>query len=313
MNNVLGKLWIDHDNASSYLKKNIHDEYYREKIESFIQNGYVVFEKAVSDDICDQITESINKINHNPESYIYKSLGNYVHTSEAKLDEKSGRLVDIYGVSEEARIATFPIQVSNFLKLIFEENPLAFQSIYFHKGSQQSIHQDTAYVITKKPLSLAASWLSLEDIESGSGELAYYPESHKFEHFYFNKNTQRKGWQRKVDGDEMHKKFLESLHIQAKKKQLSLNKFVAKKGDVFIWHADLAHGGSKIINKDATRKSLVTHFCPKSVKPRYYDVIGDDYYEHEDNNGNLFASRHYHMSDLTSSLSARVLYNPALK
>ena len=125
--------------------------------------------------------------------------------------------------------------------------------------------------------------------------------------------TQRKGWQRKIDGDELHKEFLKSLHVQAEKKELSLNTFAAKKGDVFLWHADLAHGGSKIIKQDATRKSLVTHFCPKSVRPRFSDVIGDEYYEYDDSNGNLFASRHYHMSDLTSSPGARVLYNPALK
>ena len=83
------------------------------------------------------------------------------------------------------------------LKLIFEDNPLAFQSIYFHRGSQQSIHQDTAYVITKKPLSLAASWLSLQDVEPGSGELAYYPKSHKYDHFYFDRDTHRKSWQSK--------------------------------------------------------------------------------------------------------------------
>jgi ectoine hydroxylase-related dioxygenase (phytanoyl-CoA dioxygenase family) len=313
MNNKLGKLWIDYDDAIEHAKNKINDEYYREKIDYFIQNGYVVFEKAVKTDICDRITASISNIEKNPGSYVYKSLGQYVHPSKANLEEKAGRVVDLYATSKEAREATFPDQVSNFLKLIFEDNPLAFQSIYFHRGSQQAIHQDTAYVITKKPLSLVASWLSLQDIEPGSGELAFYPKSHKFDHFYFDQDAQRKGWQRKIDGDELHKEFLKSLHVQAEKKELSLNTFAAKKGDVFLWHADLAHGGSKIIKQDATRKSLVTHFCPKSVRPRFSDVIGDEYYEYDDSNGNLFASRHYHMSDLTSSPGARVLYNPALK
>jgi hypothetical protein len=36
--------------------------------------------------------------------------------------------------------------------------------------------------------------------------------------------------------------------------------FPARKGDVFIWHAQLYHGGAPIEDMSLTRKSLVTHY-----------------------------------------------------
>jgi len=36
--------------------------------------------------------------------------------------------------------------------------------------------------------------------------------------------------------------------------------FLGRKGDVFIWSCQIAHGGSPIKDQKRTRKSLVTHY-----------------------------------------------------
>ena len=36
--------------------------------------------------------------------------------------------------------------------------------------------------------------------------------------------------------------------------------FLAKKGDVLIWHANLFHGGEPHKNPEKTRKSMVLHY-----------------------------------------------------
>jgi ectoine hydroxylase-related dioxygenase (phytanoyl-CoA dioxygenase family) len=46
---------------------------------------------------------------------------------------------------------------------------------------------------------------------------------------------------------------------------LQQEKFMAKKGDVFVWHANLLHGGSPINNPALSRKSMVLHFYAKDV------------------------------------------------
>jgi len=46
--------------------------------------------------------------------------------------------------------------------------------------------------------------------------------------------------------------------------------FRAKKGDVLLWHAGLAHGGAPISEPTASRLSLVGHYCPRGVRPLYH-------------------------------------------
>jgi hypothetical protein len=41
---------------------------------------------------------------------------------------------------------------------------------------------------------------------------------------------------------------------------LEEQRFLARRGDLFIWHALLLHGGSRICNPDLTRQSMVTHY-----------------------------------------------------
>ena len=88
-------------------------------------------------------------------------------------------------VNEHAKEILLQNELSQFLKLCFEVPPLLFQSLSFIKGSNQGIHQDTAYVVTDQPMKLIASWIALEDINPGSGELEFYPQSHRYDEFLF--------------------------------------------------------------------------------------------------------------------------------
>ena len=141
---------------------------------------------------------------------------------------------------------------------------LAFQSLGFYYGSQQPLHQDSAFVRVNSPLEFVASWIALEDISAGSGELEYYPRSHALPHYLFGG---RHLWP-ESDGPEVHQ-FSDGLHAQATRAGLSMQRFLANKGDVLIWAAGLMHGGSPVDLPNRTRKSLVTHYCPADLQPMY--------------------------------------------
>ena len=140
----------------------------------------------------------------------------------------------------------------------------AFQSLGFYYGSQQELHQDSAFVRVSSPLEFVASWIALEDISPGSGELEYYPGSHALPHYLFG------GKYLWVDvGDPELQLFSGGLQSRARDAGLSPQRFLAKKGDVLIWSAGLMHGGSPVELPDRTRKSLVTHYCPADLNPMY--------------------------------------------
>jgi ectoine hydroxylase-related dioxygenase (phytanoyl-CoA dioxygenase family) len=147
----------------------------------------------------------------------------------------------------------------------------------------------------------------LQDVQAGSGELIFYPGSHRFDHFLFS--GRHKSFVPNRDGADQHKAFLAQLHAQAQRRGLAVERFLARKGDVLIWHADLAHGGARITVPGARRRSLVAHYMPQTVKPNYMDRLGPDYYEYKYDERSYFASSHYHMRDLETGDRARIAFD----
>ena len=305
-----GPLWIDQPNWVSDPRYVAAESVQKQYLEDFVEKGYVIFKHAVPEDIVDQILADAHGIYDRPENYVLKGQGKYLDPAELTKLNRGNRIIDLYAVSAAARDAIMTSPVADFLNLIFDEPPIAMQSLFFEYGSQQAIHQDTAYVVSGKPLSLAASWIALEDVTAGSGELIYYPGSHRFQHFLFS--DAHKSWVQDRDGQEQHKTFLKSLHQQASDLGIKKDSFIAQKGDVLIWHADLAHGGSKIKN-DMTRRSLVAHYCPLSVKPKYKDIIKDTYFELPHPNNGHFSCRHYDIRHVSQSKPGALVFNGGIR
>lgn len=134
------------------------------------------------------------------------------------------------------------------------ENPVALcNSLYFENGSAQPPHVDGLYMTPRTPGHLIAIWVALEDAHPDAGQLFYYPGSHLIEQHIFSNGT------RHFVQDEMP--VWESYIMgEVENRGLRRQVFSAKKGDVLIWHANLLHGGSQILNLEKTRKSLVFHY-----------------------------------------------------
>src|SRR2546422_5930610 len=183
--------------------------------------------------------------------------------------DKMIKLLDLYSYLPSAREIVFAPQTMRLIKLIFERPVLAHQSLFFFKGSQQRIHQDTAFVRISSPMELVASWIALEDIQPGSGELVYYPKSHQFPEFLFEGKYK---WL--PPGSDEVSSYNEHLDSCAQARNIPKTKFLARKGDVFIWSADLAHGGCEIEEPAKTPRTIATHYCPLNTYPMYRDYVG---------------------------------------
>jgi hypothetical protein len=133
-----------------------------------------------------------------------------------------------------------------------------FQSINFLTGSEQHTHSDSIHMSTYPLGGLIAAWVALEDITPENGPLHYYPGSHKLP-YYLNADYDNEGnnW---LIGDKDYSAY--EAFIDQRVQELGLKKevFLAKKGDIFIWHANLLHGGEPHPNKALTRRSMVLHY-----------------------------------------------------
>ncbi|MBJ6109664.1 phytanoyl-CoA dioxygenase family protein [Hymenobacter sp. BT523] len=133
-----------------------------------------------------------------------------------------------------------------------------FQSINFLTGSEQRTHSDSIHMSTFPLGGMAAAWVALEDITPGNGPLHYYPGSHNLP-YYLNADYQNEGtaW---LIGDKEYTQYEAYINQKIAEAGLPKQVFLARKGDVFVWHANLMHGGEPHLDKAQTRKSMVFHY-----------------------------------------------------
>jgi phytanoyl-CoA hydroxylase len=302
--------WTDHVDAEEHLEQmrtagqvTLQEA---EQLLHFIRDGYVVIPNAISTQLADQIAHEMANVHQNAENFVARTeRQNYSYASKEVTQSRFVRLIDYYVNSSLAREAIFSPAIARILQLIFERQVMAFQSLSFNVGSQQAIHQDGAYVVLSEPVQFAASWIALEDVQEGTGELIYYPGSHRYPDFLFS--DEYKHWKPARDGEEQLQASLKNLHEQAKRMNLSLKSFLPKKGDALIWAADLAHGGSSITNPNATRKSLVTHYCPADVLPNYAKETNIFYKKESIYPDCHYSARHYDLRPTAPSINTKNL------
>ena len=261
-----GGLWTDLSHAPSLVRgkldRGLIPEEQGKQLEHWIEHGYVVIPKAVSDEVVDLVNADLESAwrGEGPSLWIehFENGRILVEPIRPDLQHKPHKLLDIYAVSDASRRTIFSRPILDFLALVFGRPPMAFQSLSFLRGTGQPIHQDSAYVLVSSPMEFAASWIALEDVRPDSGALEYYAGSHRMKEYLFQGK-----YKSMPEHDPDHQRYLDSLHEQAQEMGLSREKFFPRKGDALIWCADLAHGGSKDIAPGSTRRSLGHSLLPR--------------------------------------------------
>jgi ectoine hydroxylase-related dioxygenase (phytanoyl-CoA dioxygenase family) len=271
-----GGLWIDRIDWEGLAKARSLTDEMKGALRQFVEDGYIIFEKAAPEEAVDAFQREVERSfrEGNPALLYQAHLDNRATMAlDRPVDRLGTRIVDSFvAVPAALDLFTSP-KLVEFLNLIFGEDPHLFQSLSFDQGSQQGLHQDTAYVVVDRPLELSACWIALEDVKPGSGELMYAPGSHRLPDWHFG--GVRKHFDPAVDSPDSHEDWSRHLRAEAARSPKGVQRFLAKKGDILIWHADLAHGGSPVTDPTLTRQSLVGHFCPQSASPHYFSYNPD--------------------------------------
>lgn len=245
--------WLDAADSKVVLPKhkkfNALDVNTQKALLNWSRDGYAILEKFYSSSDIDFINEEIQRL-----------------LKEKKLTQlHNGKVMFGIDKSQKLRETASPERLTDILSLLLGRKVKLFQSINFFNGSQQDAHSDSIHMTTFPLGFLIAVWIALEDIEVGSGPLFYYPGSHKL-NYVMNADF------RKVDNPilfdehdytDYERRIDEVIHENG----ITENKktFLAKKGDLLIWHANLLHGGNPIQNPKSTRNSMVLHYYAEDV------------------------------------------------
>ena len=293
-----GGLWTDRLDARQLLARSVERGEIADDlatpIEQLIVDGFAILRGAVDEGDCDRLVTDLDTAwAQGDERVLVVESGTNVRRTVRPSDTwRLVRAVDAYVVFDSARRLLGAPVITRFLASVFGEPPLLFQSLSFGMGSEQGLHRDTAFVVVDPPMSLVAAWIALEDVASGSGELTYVPGSHRLPEYLYS--GQFKHWNPGRDGVEQLHDSHRQMADDCERLGLASTTFAARKGDVFFWSADLAHGGAPITDVSLTRRSLVGHYCPISASPHFFSYLPDHRHRRPMPNG-AFVSQHYQL------------------
>jgi hypothetical protein len=216
-----GGLWIDRydwlDRLAAKHRKGEISEELTVKIFQFVRDGFLILKGAVPPVIVDRLNGEIERIrDHAPSGLLVETfeLDGQMRCVSPDVSLRAGRtkMLDLCAFSKAARRAIASPAAVEFLAAIFEDQPKAFQGLTCWNGSQQAIHKDTAYVkIHSNPMHFAATWLALENVQPGTGELEYYVGSHRAPDFLFGGKSK---WMESHTADHPSRNFPELAKVQ---------------------------------------------------------------------------------------------------
>jgi phytanoyl-CoA hydroxylase len=178
----------------------------------------------------------------------------YLRDAEDREKSTVYKLNDAYLEYTEVRDLSLKAELVDVLRELVEGDVCMCNSLHFERGSQQSLHVDTFYMPPPAGGVLIATSICLEDVHPEAGPLNYVTGSHLIPPFY---NPEGGRHVRNAEEQDQAKWYYASA---IRDRGMRDAPFLGKAGDVIIWHEQLLHGGSPIVDMSRTRKSLVSHY-----------------------------------------------------
>lgn len=236
------------------------DRFIADKQAFFAENGYVVFEKAISDDVIDEFwRDAEHQISENPA--LRFSVGEEIFDNKTRWSRKIDpdgptlRVIDMERHSAPTVKLALNDIIVDFLRAEYSAAPTCIQTLTYEKSSEQGPHSDK-YLVAPPTVgmdynreSLRAAWIACEATDEKNGALILYPGSHRLAKKQYGKDI--------ADYGE-YMRYLDNL---CEENECSRKTFYAAKGDILFWHADFVHAGGAIKDRTRTRKSLVAHYA----------------------------------------------------
>jgi hypothetical protein len=233
----------------------------------WIFEGYVVVPGLVDHDLLDGVWSAY-------ESAIAQGLLAPPAEPRGAEDALPGRVLDPHLTLPIVRDIQQHPAVLKITDLLFGRETLPFQTIIGHKGSWQSAHSDSIHMTTYPVGYMLANWIAFEDIHPDSGPLEYFPRSHRLVPPLLSGDLGIPKLAFKQDTSVYGRRYEPTIARYLEALKLEPRHFLAKKGDVLFWHANLLHGGAPRKDLARSRKALVCHYFARGAVT-YHDLSGN--------------------------------------
>jgi ectoine hydroxylase-related dioxygenase (phytanoyl-CoA dioxygenase family) len=225
--------------------------------ERFQRDGYLALEGYFSSERIDLLAAEVERLlTERANAVVVDNQATGRRSVWADAENRENRhfkFNDLYLLSETVRELALDPPLANLLGALMGEPVVLCNSLNLHKGSGDHRHIDSLFMTPRTSRALLATWTALEDVHSDAGPLTYFPGSHLIPLHTFSDGS-RHAIRSEIPAWHAY------IAEQIRERRLEEKTFLAKKGDVFIWHSDLVHSGGAIADMNRTRKSLVCHY-----------------------------------------------------
>jgi hypothetical protein len=160
------------------------------------------------------------------------------------------RIMQAWKINENVKALALAPNILALLEELYGRKPLPFQTLNFRVGTQQPVHADTLHFNSIPAGYMCGVWVALEDMDMENGPLVYYPGSHKLPEITLQDVGE--------EADELQ--YTEFIAEMIERKGLRPEYATIRKGQAFLWAANILHGGSAQKDMSRTRLSQVTHY-----------------------------------------------------
>jgi phytanoyl-CoA hydroxylase len=283
-------------------------------VDEILNNGYTVIRDSVSIDLIDKFLLDYQDLKKTVLDGYKKDLD-----SEDCIDGKYRRLVNLHLKVPSLRPLFSKNKALTTTDYFFGEPTTLYTSLYFEIGSSQDLHRDTPYFWTNPGYAYFGVWLALEDVDQENGALEVIPGSHKLiDEIDFSGEIGRieldKQGAINPNSPELWTAYQKRVFEKCEEAGLSKKIVSVKKGETLIWHPQLMHGGSSIINPSKSRNSLVMHVTPKNFmvysQDKYFDPSLDGLIPSKDRTINYIESDERFIRDQNLWAIAQKIFLP---
>ena len=282
MATIPGSIWVDESAAADAIASRAAagdiTDVEAANLRKFADDGYVVLSIDFSADDAAAFDGEIDRLwREKPPniSFAYDSPPlRFATANEAAQRKPRYRIHDLHSRFALARNLYLHPALHRYASLILGEPVVATQSLYFEFGSQQALHRDSIVVPTPRFGHLVAAWIALEDIDPRSGALAYVPGSHKIPFYEFAPGEYMFDGRRFGAADAQT--AMRYHDEECKRRGLETKLFIAKRGEVLLWHSALLHGGGPVSDDRLTRKSFVVHYSTVRNHPTRESAVAEE-------------------------------------
>ena len=235
-------------------------------LEKFARDGVVVIEQSLTEEMCDYAHDSFRELTARNRSMFdpFRDEAGYL-----------SRIINLHAVLPAFLDLYMQNQALSVIAFLFGAKPALYTSLYFERGSQQDIHRDTPFFCTIPNYYFVGFWIALEKADEQNGALSVIRGGHLRNEIDVEAIARSKYSDLEsinpADPD-LWSEYQKLVLRDCLDAGLLIETLSVSKGSTVIWHPQLPHGGSPILDRKRSRNSLVVHTTPTGT-PVFHENV----------------------------------------